>query len=101
MNKILMSPISAFFLAIAVIPGNVGWAAPTAFAAELETEQAEESGLSTADEEKAKHEDMKEEKKHDHEGMHGMMMWHDMKGWGILIGVAMVVMMAAHVIVLF
>ncbi len=46
------------------------------------------------------HKKMKEEDRHKDEGMHGMMM-HDMKGWGILIGVAMIVMMAAHVIVLF
>ena len=44
---------------------------------------------------------MKEEDGHKDEEMHGMMMGHDMKGWGILIGVAMIVMMAAHVIVLF
>lgn len=100
MKKILMSPISAFFLAIAVVPGNVGWAVPTAFAAESETEHSENPGLFHVNEEKAKHDDMKNEKDHDHEGMHGMMM-HDMKGWGILIGVAMIVMMAAHVIVFF
>ena len=100
MNKILMSPISAFFLAIAIIPGNVGWATPTAFAAESETEQTKESGLSADDEEKTKHEDVKKEKEHDREGMHGMMMGHS-KGWMIVIGAVMVVMMAAHVIVLF
>ena len=47
---------------------------------------------------KTKHEDMNKDK--EHEGMHGMMM-HDMKGWEILIGVAMIVMMAAHLVVLF
>jgi hypothetical protein len=47
-------------------------------------------------EEGRKHEDMDKE----HEGMHGMM-GHDMKGWWIVIGVVMVIMMGAHVAVLF
>ena len=46
-----------------------------------------------------KHEDMDKDK--EHEGMHGMMMGHDMKGWWIVIGVVMVIMMGAHVAVLF
>ena len=45
------------------------------------------------------HKDMKKDKEHD--GMHGMMMGHDMKGWWIVIGVVMVIMMGAHVAVLF
>ncbi|MEK6726378.1 MAG: hypothetical protein AABY54_07520 [Deltaproteobacteria bacterium] len=94
-NKVI-SLISAFFLAVA--PVNVGWAAPIVYAAESETEQEKESGLPAADVDKTKHEDMNKDK--EHEGMHGMMM-HDMKGWEILIGVAMIVMMAAHLVVLF
>lgn len=45
----------------------------------------------------AVHEEMKQkEHKHD-EGMHGMMMGHHSTGWAIMIGVVMVVMMAAMV----
>ena len=97
MKQIVVSLVLAIFLA--VVPGNVGWAAPTAFAAESEIEQAKESGMAIADKEKAKHEDMPKDKEHD--GMHGMMMGHDMKGWWIVIGVVMVIMMGAHVVVLF
>mgnify|MGYP001598169431 FL=1 len=46
-----------------------------------------------------KHEDMNKDK--EHEGMYGMMMGHHMKGWWIVIGVVMVIMMGAHVAVLF
>lgn len=49
------------------------------------------------------HGNMKDEdmaKAKEHEGMHGMM-GHDMKGWWIVIGVVMVIMMGAHVAVLF
>ena len=46
-----------------------------------------------------KHEDMNKDK--EHEGMHGMMMGHDMKGGWIVIGVVMVIMMGAHAAVLF
>ena len=44
---------------------------------------------------------MKEEDGHKDEGMHGMMMGHDMKGWLIVIGVVMVIKKGAHVAVLF
>ena len=50
-------------------------------------------------EESGKHDDMNKDK--EHERMHGMMIGHDMKGWWIVIGVVMVIMMGAHVVVLF
>ena len=69
---------------------------------DLRTEHSEvvESGLShgSKEEEKMKHDNMPKDK--EHEGMHGMM-GHDMKGWWIVIGVVMVIMMGAHVAVLF
>ncbi len=46
------------------------------------------------------HKKMKEEDRHKDEGMQGMMMGHS-KGWMIVIGVVMVIMMGAHVAVLF
>lgn len=47
------------------------------------------------------HKEIKEEDGHKDEGMHGMMMEHHIKGWWIVIGVVMVIMMGAHVAVLF
>lgn len=43
------------------------------------------------------HEEMKQKEHRDDEGMHGMMMGHHSTGWAIMIGVVMVVMMAAMV----
>lgn len=41
------------------------------------------------------HEEMKQKEHRHDEGMHGMMMGHHSTGWAIMIGVVMVVMMAA------
>lgn len=50
-------------------------------------------------EERGRHDAMrKEEKGHNHDNGHGMMMGHHSKGWAIVIGVVMVVMMAAMVL---
>lgn len=73
---------------------------PVVYAAGSEGAMSE-SEHSPANKEEGKDEKMKEEMEHKHhEGMHGMMM-HDMKGWWIVIGVVMVIMMGAHVAVLF
>lgn len=44
------------------------------------------------------HEEMKQKEHRQDEGMHGMMMGHHSTGWAIMIGVVMVVMMAAMVL---
>lgn len=45
-----------------------------------------------------KHEDMHKDK--EHEGMHGMMMGHNMGGWGIVIVALMIAMMTGHILVI-
>lgn len=92
MKKLAITLISATLFSVPIAPANVGWAAPTVYA-ESETEHSENPGH----EEKTKDDEMKKEKDHDHDGMHGMMMGHS-KGWMIVIGAVMIVMMAAMVL---
>ncbi|MDO8446630.1 MAG: hypothetical protein Q7T53_11100 [Deltaproteobacteria bacterium] len=72
--------------------------APKVESAAISATSSSESGMKM-EEGGMKHEEMSKDK--EHEGMHGMMMGHDMKGWWIVIGVVMVIMMGAHVAVLF
>ena len=70
---------------------------------DLRTEHSEvvESELSPGSKEEGKMKHDNTQKDKEHEGMHGIMMGHHMKGWWIVIGVVMVIMMGAHVAVLF
>lgn len=109
-TKLFKSVIFLLFLA-AISINPVGWAAPTVYAASdsginapslpLFAKEGDggSSGLSPDSKDKEATDDkMREEKEHEHEGMHGMMTGHHSTGWAIAIGVVMVVMMAAMVL---
>ena len=68
-------------------------------AAIISATSSSEPGMKMKEGEMKHEEDMRKDK--EHEGMHGMMMGHHMKGWWVVIGVVMVIMMGAHVAVLF